>query len=162
MTHLFLFIELLICNHYRQIRIAMNSVGAIKTVDHDEKHLQDLIRYVFNFIQCKNHYIRFHSTFFFPIDHLLLQWTNHKCSSFECFSNWFLHLCNMSTRQRSRGTWRSGNYYYYYHHYLSQLLFLSLFYALATFIYNTKWPYLFYAHFSLQIIWMAPIAMVMA
>lgn len=28
-----------------QVRIAMNSVGAIKTIDQDEKQLQDTIRY---------------------------------------------------------------------------------------------------------------------
>lgn len=30
-----------------QMRIAMNSVGAIKSIDQDEKQLQDTIRYVF-------------------------------------------------------------------------------------------------------------------
>lgn len=34
------------CYFIFQMRIAMNSVGAIKTIDQDEKQLQDTIRYI--------------------------------------------------------------------------------------------------------------------
>lgn len=32
--------------NFKQIRITLNSIGAIKTLDQDEKHLQDVVRQV--------------------------------------------------------------------------------------------------------------------